>query len=126
MGFTPAPKPVRLKKPNKYGAKAANGYDSYLEGSVGAWLELRQRNGEITDLKRQQTVVLQDGPPNQRIAWKVDFSFVEKGILVYAEAKGFETEDYKLKLKLWRGRRPAPLEIYKGSANNFQMTERIE
>lgn len=114
------------RRPHKYGAKATGGFGSKLEAAVGGYLELREKNGDITDLKRQQTVVLQDGPANQRIAWKLDFSFIENGVLTYAEAKGFETEDYKLKLKLYRGKRPAPLEIYKGRAENFQMVERIE
>lgn len=123
MSFKPFPK---SKPKNKYGARAAEGYGSQFEKSVGEWLALRQQKGEISDLKRQQTVTLQDGPPNQLIRWRVDFSYVENGILTYAEAKGFESEDYKLKLKLWRGKRPAPLEIYKGRANNFEMVERIE
>ncbi len=114
------------KKRHKFGATATGGFGSQLEAAVGGFLELRQRNNEITDLKRQQTIVLQDGPQNQRITWRVDFSFIEKGILTYAEAKGFETADYVLKLKLYRGLRPAPLEIYKGRASNFQMVERIE
>jgi len=117
---------AKKKKPNKYGAKATGGFGSQLEAAVGGFLELREKNGEITDLKRQQTVVLQDGPQNQRITWRIDFSFIENGVLTFAEAKGFETEDYKLKLKLYRGKRPHPLEIYKGIASNFQMVERIE
>lgn len=89
-------------------------------------LQLRERAGEISDIKRQQTVVLQDGPREVRITWKVDFSFIEKGELVYAEAKGVETADYKLKLKLWRKLKPAPLEIYKGHYRRPVLVERIE
>src|ERR1700676_2603157 len=98
-------------KRNKYGAKATKdpeggqGYPSKLEAAVGAFLELRQKNGEISELRRQHPVTLQDGPPNQKITWKIDFSFIENGDLKFAEAKGYPDEVYKIKLKLFRGQR---------------------
>lgn len=120
---------IKRNKRNKYGARAtggAGGFPSQLEAAVYGLLELREKNGEISELKRQQSFVLQDGPQNQRITWRIDFSFIEKGVLTFAEAKGFPDEVYKLKLKLWRAKKPHPLEIYEGRASNFSMTERIE
>jgi hypothetical protein len=51
------------------------------------------------------------------IRWKVDFSFIENGQLVFAEAKGKEDRDFKLKFRLWKeGRGLGPLELWKGTA----------
>jgi hypothetical protein len=101
---------------SKYGAvRTANGFPSKLEEAVYNLLLLRERSGEIKDIKRQQTVVLQQGGKDVRIAWKVDFSFEKNGATHYCEAKGIETNDYVLKLKLWRKNPPAQLEIWKGT-----------
>ena len=78
--------------------------------------EANQAVTNIRDLKRQVTVVLQDGPSDQRIAWKIDFGFefCVNGSPGFAEAKGFKTEVYLLKLKLFRARPLGVLEIYEG------------
>lgn len=113
---------------NKFNAKPANGFGSKLESAVHDHLVFRESVGEISDIKRQQTVVLQDGARDVRITWRVDFSFFEKRSMkvVYCEAKGIETQEYKLKLKMWRANPPATLEIWKGSYQNPRMVERIE
>lgn len=115
-------------KPNKYRAKSADGFGSKLESAVYGQLVLRERMGEISDIKRQQTVVLQEGKRNTRITWRIDFSFIEKhtGTIAYCEAKGFSTRDYVLKLKLYRANPPAPLEIWMGDYRRPVMRERIE
>lgn len=114
---------------SKYKAKrTADGFPSKLERAVFFKLKDREVLGEITDISRQSVVVLQEGDKDTRINWKVDFSFIEKatGRKCYAEAKGIETADYKLKLRLWRKLKPAPLEIWKGSWQRPFMKERIE
>ncbi len=124
---------------NNYKAKPTNGFPSKLENAVHDILLLRQRAGEIRDIKRQQAVILQDGPKEQRISWKVDFSFEELSMsdiglgvyektwrTVYCEAKGIATADFLLKLKLWRKKRPYPLEIWKGDYRRPKLVERIE
>jgi hypothetical protein len=113
---------------SKYNAKPTNGFPSKLESALNDLLQLRAQAGEIRNIKRQQSVVLQEGGKDQRIAWKVDFSAEESPLwrVVYFEAKGIETADYRLKLKLWRAKRPAPLEIYKGTHRYLKMVERIE
>jgi hypothetical protein len=117
---------LRGPKKNKYGAQPTNGFPSKLEAAVYELLVDRERKCEITDIKRQQTVVLQEGSATTRIAWRVDFSFVEvaTGVVVYAEAKGMATLDYIL--KLWRAKPPAPLEIYIGSYKRPKLLERIQ
>lgn len=110
---------------NKYRAKATNGFPSKLESAVYDYLKRRESFGEISDIKRQQQVVLQDGPREMRITWRVDFSYVKDGETIFVEAKGIETSDYKLKLKMWRKLRPATLEIYKGDYRNIVLAEKV-
>jgi hypothetical protein len=107
--------------------RTADGYGSKLEQAVGQVLQAREQSGEIRNIRRQVAVVLQDGPRERRIVWKIDFSFevVVTGLTRFAEAKGFETEVYKLKLKLFRGRPQGDLEIWKGSYKSPQLVEVI-
>lgn len=44
-----------------------------------------------------------------------DFSAVEKGVLVFFEAKGFETEVWRLKRRLWKFYGPGPLEVWRSA-----------
>lgn len=113
---------------NKFNAvKTSGGFSSKLEAAVYNLLKLREKSGEISEIKQQQTVVLQDGPRNTRITWRVDFSFydLKTGQTTYAEAKGVETQEYKLKLKLWRKLKPANLEIWKGNYTRPILVELI-
>lgn len=102
---------VRFGRNNKYQAKRTDGFPSRLEASLYYYLCELEKEGKIKSIKRQQGVNLIGG-----IRWKVDFSYelVTSGELIYAEAKGIETADYKIKLKLWKNCPPAVLEIYKG------------
>lgn len=111
---------------NKFKAIRTAGFASKLEYAVHAILVKRQLAGEISDIKCQQAVILIPGPPTVQIKWKVDFSFIEDGKRCYAEAKGIETSDYKLKMKLWRSNPPAKLYIYKGSYVKPKITEIVE
>jgi hypothetical protein len=112
---------------NKFKAKSGNGFASKLEEAVYNILLLRERAGEISDIKRQQSVVLQDGPQDERITWRIDFSFFDKqkNKTVYCEAKGVETSDYKIKLKLFKGQKIGDLEIYKGHYMSPKLVEKV-
>lgn len=94
---------------------------SKLEGSVLSMLLLRVRAGEIRDLKTQVNVYLTDA----RILYQADFSYQENGEEIYAEAKGFETPVWKIKLRLWKHYGPGKLLIYKGSAKRFYLEETV-
>lgn len=96
---------------------------SKLEASVGQILHLREKAKVINDIRYQVQTWLTDA----RIGWKVDFSFWERSDeqRVYCEAKGIETSDYRIKLKLWRVYGPGPLEIWKGTYQNPQLVEVI-
>jgi hypothetical protein len=110
---------------NKFGAKAADGFGSKLEKAVHQKLLDQQTLGLISDIKRQQTLVLQDGPRDERITWRVDFTYRQNdtGETVAVEAKGFPTADYKLKLKLFRGNPPMRLEIWAGDYKRPKLVE---
>jgi hypothetical protein len=116
----------RRSKFNKYNATRADGFPSLLERSVYMMLLERERSGEISDIKRQQAVVLQDGPKDVRIVWKIDFSFVRNGRVEYAEAKGLATNDFVLKLKLFKKNPPSRLEIWRGVHTRPFLAEVIE
>jgi hypothetical protein len=65
------------------------------------------------------------------IRWKVDFSFEQRQkddtwVMTWCEAKGFNTADFKIKLKMWReGAGPGPLELWKGNARAPKLVEII-
>lgn len=115
--------PVKKKGTNKYNAMRTAGFGSKLEASVYQLLLFRQKVGEIKDIKQQVSVDLSCG-----INWKVDFQFYDRirKRTMYAEAKGIETERYRICLKLWRGGHgPGPLEIYKGSYKSPKLVDII-
>ena len=111
----------------KYGAVRTNGMGSKLEAAVYQILLLREKAGEITDIQKQARVHL-----SCQIYWKVDFSFMERGTMnrrarrVYCEAKGVETERYRICLKLWTEHGPGPLEIWKGSWQQPKLYKIVE
>jgi hypothetical protein len=110
---------------NKYRAKAVDGFPSQLEKAVYMLLLERERAKEISDIKRQQTIVLQDGGKKERITWKVDFTFIHNrsGCLWLAEAKGVVTQAFSLKLRLYRRVGKHPCEIWKGNWRNPRISE---
>lgn len=103
-------------KQNKYNAEIIQDglgkhSGSQLELSVLALYRLMANRGEISELKHQQTFEIVAG-----IKWRLDFSFMRDGHLWVGEAKGYPTNEYLLKLKLWREFGKHPLEIWKGDA----------
>jgi hypothetical protein len=61
------------------------------------------------------------------IAMRPDFSvgIVGQAPRYYHEFKGFETDTYKLKKKLWKQYGPCPLVIWKGTGKNLKIVETI-
>lgn len=108
---------------NKYRAQRVGGFGSKLESAVHDLLELRVRAKEIKDLKCQQTVRLTAA----EITYRSDFSFVEiaSGETVWAEAKGVETERWRIIKKLWAFYGPGRLLIFKGGYGNPKLVEEI-
>lgn len=111
----------------KYRSKrvAYDGYNfaSQLEAAVYEILKLREKCGEIKDIQHQDHIYLTEA----RICYIPDFKFFDCKYDEYAwaEAKGFETTDWKIKLKLWRYYGPGRLYIYKGSAKRPMLSDEI-
>lgn len=86
-----------------------------------------QQAGDISDLKHQDSVKLT--PFN--ITWKVDFSYINNktGEREYAEAKGMETDRYRIIKQLWSEIGPGILHVWKGDySRSFlrcKVTEKI-
>lgn len=126
--FSKGDKRLQRKPKNKYGARKTlcslgHPHPSGLEASVCEVLSLRLKAGDIRNLKYIATVKLGYG-----ISWKLDFSFEQSPDwhLRYAEAKGAETRDYKLKLRMYReGCGEAPLEIWKGNARRPMLVQTV-
>lgn len=114
----------RFRTKNKFGAKrTADGFPSMLERAVYHVLLLREKAGEIRDIRRQHCVDLGLG-----VRWKVDFSFevVATGLRRFAEAKGLEDAGYKIKKRMWKnGAGIGELEIWKGSWRRPALAETV-
>lgn len=106
--FAASLKPSR----NKYGAKkeVVRGikFDSKKEASRWMELQLLERAGEISDLKRQVKVELigQHRPLYTRTGRNMkltfDFSYIEDGLNIYEDAKGYPTRDYEVRVAVAR------------------------
>lgn len=107
-------KPKFFRKPsrNKYGAKKTQvgdiKFDSKKEANRWMELQLLERAGEISDLKRQVKVELigQYRPIYTRTGRKMkitfDFSYIEDGVLIYEDTKGMPTRDYEVRVAVAR------------------------
>lgn len=101
---------AKYSKRSKFGSRKVTvdnvTYDSIKEYNRYCKLNLLERSGEITGLKRQ---VKYDLIPSQRINNKVverpvtyiaDFVYRQNGELVVEDVKGFKTKEYIIKRKL--------------------------
>ena len=101
-----------MKRPNKYGAsKTVLGgikFDSRKEARRWTELQLLERGGVISDLRRQVRVDLigQHGPLLTRTGRKMrltfDFAYIENGKDIYEDAKGYPTRDYEVRVAVAR------------------------
>lgn len=106
------PKYFRKPSRNKYGAKKTVvgdiKFDSKKEATRWMELQLLERAGEISDLQRQVKVELigQYRPLYTRTGRKMkltfDFSYIEDGVQIYEDAKGYPTRDYEVRVAVAR------------------------
>lgn len=80
-------------------------YNRYLE------LKLLERAGEIQDLTLQPEFELQpafdkDGKHYRKITYRADFRYYDHGTIVVEDVKGYKTDVYKLKKKLFEYKYP--------------------
>lgn len=106
--------PRFFRKPsrNKYGAKktVVGGIKFDSKKEANRWMELQrlERAGEISDLKRQVKVELigQHRPLYTRTGRKMvltfDFSYIEQGVQIFEDAKGYPTRDYEVRVAVAR------------------------
>lgn len=102
---------------SKYGAKKVEQdgvvYDSKKEAKRAAVLKEWERFGIITGLRQQVDFELQPGYTNNRgqkirpIIYRADFVYQREGKLIVEDTKGFRTDVYKLKKKLFEYQYPA-------------------
>lgn len=94
-----------FKTGNKYGAVKQTynnyNYDSKFEARVAASLDQQLKNGEIKSWERQKTIDLYAyGKPICK--YRIDFVIEHlDGIREYREAKGFQTDVWRIKWKLF-------------------------
>lgn len=111
----------------KYGAKEVNKsgrrFDSKLESALHDYLLEQERAGEIRDIKQQVRVKL----TLAEIVYIPDFSYIDvkTGKTCYAESKGFETDVWRIKRRLWAFYGCGPLFVFKGSYKKLYLHEVI-
>lgn len=81
-------------------------FDSKKEAEFYAELKLREKAGEISDLRLQPRYLLQEafkheGKQYREMEYVADFEYVEDGITVVVDVKGFRTAVYMIKRKLF-------------------------
>lgn len=118
---------IQRKPKEKYGRKklehAGYSFDSKLEAALFDYLKLRERAGEIAELQPQDTIYLTAA----RIMYKPDFKYLDmaSGDHEWAEAKGFETTDYRIKRRLWMHYGPGKLHVFNGNYSRLILKETI-
>lgn len=114
-------------KANKYGnvkvSHAGLSFASKAEASLYDFLKLREAAGEIRDIKNQVHVYLTDA----RIAYVADFEYFSllSDCTEYAEMKGYSTDVWRIKRRLWQHYGPGTLCVYGGSRGRLVLTETI-
>ena len=99
-----------IEKKSKYSSAKTDidgiRFDSKKEAEFYAELKLREKAGEITHLRLQPRYLLQeafkhDGKQYREIEYVADFEYVENGVTVVVDVKGFKTAVYMIKRKLF-------------------------
>ena len=94
-------KPKQSKYHNKKVIVDGMKFDSQKEYSRWCELQLLERSGKIKELHRQvkfELIPKQDG--ERSCSYIADFVYRENGMLIVEDAKGKNTEVYKIKKKL--------------------------
>lgn len=86
-------------------------FDSVKEAKRYRELALLERAGEIQNLELQPRFLLQEGFKKNNKTWRkleyvADFKYIENGVTVVEDVKGFETKEFKIKRKLFEYKYP--------------------
>lgn len=91
------------KKRSKYGNQKTDGYASKREAKYALELELRQKAGEISNLRSQvkyEIIPKQEG--ERACHYRADFVFTQNGRDVVLDVKGYKTQVFIIKRKLMK------------------------
>lgn len=90
-------------------------------------LKARETKGEVSNIRCEVKITLLPGARNERIDYYLDFVVFDEILKHdrYIEVKGFETDKWKMKVKLWRHFGPGVLEVWKVGWNSLQLAEEI-
>ena len=106
---------IEYPKKHKYNAKRIEidgiKFDSKKEAKRYKELRMLEKAGKIKDLTLQPVFLLQEGFYYQgkairQITYRADFEYIENGKRVVEDVKGFKTDVYKLKKKLFLKKYP--------------------
>lgn len=103
-------------------------FRSKAEMQMYLYLKSLAQAGEIASkIGHEVKVTLLDGPRNMRIDYYADFAVqdLKLGEMVWIEVKGFETDTWKMKLKLWRHFGPGLLRLYRVDWNRLVLDEEV-
>lgn len=102
---------------------AGRSFASALEADLYGYLLMLERQGELCDLRCQPHVFLTEA----RVEMIPDFVAYDVALSeeVYFEAKGFETDVYRIKRRLWMVYGPGRLRVFKGRVGKLKLTEEI-
>lgn len=102
---------------------AGRSFASKFEAEIYQRLCLQEAGGEVKDIRCQDHVFLTEA----RIEMIPDFRVFDNKLaqLVWHEAKGYVTDVFRIKRKLWTVYGPGRLVIYKGGAKSYRIAEVI-
>jgi len=116
------------KRKQKYGSvrikhHAGYSFASKLEGDLFDFLEILKKGGNIKDIVVQNSVYLTAA----RIQYIADFKAFDIELNEYSwwEAKGFETDVWRIKRRLWKHYGPGLLHVYKRQGRGLYLAETI-
>jgi len=111
-------------------AKKTNGYDSKFEAGYAQELDLRKKTGEIKDWEAQKTLPL---IVNGYLVctYRIDFVvYHHDGTVEYVETKGYPTDVWRLKYKLFEALYTSPQNkltvVFQGSNYRVPKARRIK
>lgn len=121
----------RRTSSKKYGNRTAKGLDGFkyhsaLEAAVSNIILADEKAGLCRLILRQQHIHFFHAGVKLCEYWP-DFTVYDlvKKEIIWIEAKGMETTDWKIKLNLWRAGGPGRLFVYMGEWSRPKLTEII-
>jgi predicted nuclease of restriction endonuclease-like RecB superfamily len=99
-------------------------FDSKAEAEFYCELKFRLKTigkNSIQNLILQPKVYLTQA----KILYKPDFRYEENGEVIYVDVKGYETDVFKIKKRLWKHYGVGTLRIIKKIKGNFETTEEV-